>query len=56
MKNGYYLRVVHMLLAAILKGLWASTTSSKGVIVGVTVEKAEDLIFLNRLRQKLSIR
>jgi vacuolar-type H+-ATPase subunit E/Vma4 len=36
-----------MSLAAILKGLWASMTSSKGVIGGVTVEKAEDLIFLN---------
>jgi NADPH:quinone reductase-like Zn-dependent oxidoreductase len=48
-KNGYYLRVVHMALAPILKGLWASMTSSKGVIGGVTVEKAEDLIFLNQL-------
>ena len=48
-KNGYYLRVVHMTLVPILKGLWASMTSSKGVIGGVTVEKAEDLNFLNQL-------
>jgi NADPH:quinone reductase-like Zn-dependent oxidoreductase len=48
-KNGYYLRVVHMALAPILKGLWASMTSGKRVIGGVTVEKAEDLIFLNQL-------
>jgi NADPH:quinone reductase-like Zn-dependent oxidoreductase len=48
-KNGYYLRVVHMSLSPVVRGLWISLTSSKKVIGGVTSEKAEDLIFLNRL-------
>ncbi len=48
-KNGYYLRLVHMALAPIVKGLWISMTGNKKVIGGVTKEKPEDLIFLNRL-------
>jgi NADPH:quinone reductase-like Zn-dependent oxidoreductase len=48
-KNGYYLRVVHMALAPVIRGLWISSTSNKKVIGGVTSEKAEDLIFLNKL-------
>ncbi|HMJ46701.1 MAG TPA: NAD(P)-dependent alcohol dehydrogenase [Ferruginibacter sp.] len=48
-KNGYYLRVVHMALVPVIKGLWSSLTSNKKVIGGVTKEKPEDLIFLNRL-------
>ena len=48
-KNGYYLRVVHMALAPIIRGLWISVTSNKKVIGGITSEKAEDLIFLNHL-------
>ena len=48
-KNGHYLRVVHMSLSPILKGLWTTFTSGKKVIGGVTKEKAENLIFLNSL-------
>ncbi len=46
-KNGYYLRVVHLSLSAILRGLWISLTSSKKVIGGQITETAEELIFLN---------
>jgi NADPH:quinone reductase-like Zn-dependent oxidoreductase len=48
-KNGYYLRVVHMALVPVVRGLWISLTSNKKVIGGVTIEKSKDLIFLNRL-------
>lgn len=48
-KNGYYLRIVHMSLVPIVKGLWISMTSNKKVIGGVASGKAEDLIFLNKL-------
>ena len=48
-KNGYYLRVVHMSLSPVIRGLWTSLTSSKKVIGGVATEKAENLIFLNSL-------
>ena len=48
-KNGYYLRVVHMALSSVVRGLWISLTSNKKVIGGVTRETAEDLIFLNSL-------
>ena len=48
-KNGYYLRVVHMAMAPVLRGLWISLTSNKKVIGGITSEKAEDVIFLNHL-------
>jgi NADPH:quinone reductase-like Zn-dependent oxidoreductase len=48
-KNGSYLRVVHLSLSAILRGLWISLTSSKKVIGGQISETAEDLIFLNGL-------
>jgi NADPH:quinone reductase-like Zn-dependent oxidoreductase len=48
-KNGKYLRVVHMALGPILKGIWISLTSSKKVIGGQIKETAEDLIFLNSL-------
>jgi NADPH:quinone reductase-like Zn-dependent oxidoreductase len=48
-KNGYYLRVVHMSLYAVVRGLWVSLTSNKKVVGGVTKETAGDLIFLNKL-------
>ena len=48
-KNGYYLRAVHMSLPPIIRGLWVSLTSSKKVIGGGPIEKAEDLVFLNSL-------
>jgi NADPH:quinone reductase-like Zn-dependent oxidoreductase len=48
-KNGYYLRVVHMALSPVVRGLWTSLTSNKKVIGGVTKETAGDLIFLNSL-------
>jgi NADPH:quinone reductase-like Zn-dependent oxidoreductase len=48
-KNGYYLRVVHMALSAVVRGLWISLASNKKVIGGVTKETAGDLIFLNSL-------
>jgi NADPH:quinone reductase and related Zn-dependent oxidoreductases len=48
-KNGYYLRVVHMALAPVIRGLWISITSNKKVIGGVTNETSEDVNFLNSL-------
>lgn len=48
-KDGYYLRVVHMDLSSIFRGLWISLTSSKKVIGGGITETAEDLIFLKNL-------
>jgi NADPH:quinone reductase-like Zn-dependent oxidoreductase len=48
-KNGYYLRVVHMSLSPLFRGLWTSMTSSKKVIGGVIKETAADLIFLSNL-------
>ena len=48
-KNGYYLRVVHMALAPVIRGLWISITSNKKVIGGVTNETSEDINFLNSL-------
>lgn len=48
-KNGYYLRVVHMSLGPVLRGIWISMTSNKKVIGGVAAGKAADLIFLNKL-------
>ena len=48
-KNGYYLRVVHMALSPVIRGLWISLTSGKKVIGGVANVKAEDLVFLNNL-------
>lgn len=47
--NGYYLRVVHMALSAILRGLWVSMTTRKKVIGGGISETSEDLIFLKEL-------
>jgi NADPH:quinone reductase-like Zn-dependent oxidoreductase len=48
-KNGVYLRVVHMSLSPVLRGLWISMTSSKKVMGGGIKETAQDLIFLNTL-------
>jgi NADPH:quinone reductase-like Zn-dependent oxidoreductase len=48
-KNGYYMRVVHMALSPVIKGLWFSLTSNKKVIGGVTRETPEDLALLNRV-------
>jgi NADPH:quinone reductase-like Zn-dependent oxidoreductase len=47
--NGLYLRAVHINLSPVLRGLWASITSSKKVIGGVAIERKEDLIFLKEL-------
>jgi NADPH:quinone reductase-like Zn-dependent oxidoreductase len=47
--TGYYLRMVHMDLASILKGIWVSATSRKKVIGGVAKVKRDDLAFLNQL-------
>ncbi|WP_019502845.1 NAD(P)-dependent alcohol dehydrogenase [Pseudanabaena sp. PCC 6802] len=47
--NGIYLRAVHIDLYSIFRGLWASATSSKKVIGGVAMERAEDLRFLASL-------
>lgn len=47
--NGYYLRVVHMALSAILRGLWISMTTGKKVIGGGITETSEDLVFLKEL-------
>lgn len=48
-KNGYYLRVVHMSLAPVAKGLLTSMSGGKKVIGGVATEKAEHLVFLKEL-------
>jgi NADPH:quinone reductase-like Zn-dependent oxidoreductase len=49
--DGYYLRVVHMALSAIFKGLWISATTEKKVIGGGITETAEDLILLKKLSE-----
>jgi len=48
-KNGKYLRVVHMALGPVLKGIWISMTTGKKVIGGQIKETADDLVFLNDL-------
>jgi NADPH:quinone reductase-like Zn-dependent oxidoreductase len=48
-RDGYYLRVVHMSLSPILRGLWISMTTKKKVIGGGISETADDLIFLKEL-------
>jgi NADPH:quinone reductase-like Zn-dependent oxidoreductase len=48
-EKGYYLRVVHMSLPPVIKGLWISMTTGKKVIGGVAKETVEDFAFLNRL-------
>lgn len=48
-QNGIYLRVVHMSVAPIAKGLLASMSGGKKVIGGVATESAESLIFLREL-------
>ena len=50
-KKGVYLRVVHMSLSPVLRGLWTSIASSKKIIGGEITETAEDLIFFNGLIQ-----
>lgn len=48
--KGFYLRVAHMELSPIIRGLWTSMTSSKKVIGGTaSIEKPEDLHFLREL-------
>ena len=51
-KDGYYLRAVHMSPAPVIKGIWASITSSKKVIGGIASEHQEDLLFLKDLLEK----
>jgi NADPH:quinone reductase-like Zn-dependent oxidoreductase len=48
-ENGVYLRAVHLELSPILRGIWASMTTSKKIINGVAGETTEDLIFLREL-------
>lgn len=47
--SGHYLRAVHMTPAPIIYGLWAALTTRKKVIGGVVKERAEDLLFFNKL-------
>jgi NADPH:quinone reductase-like Zn-dependent oxidoreductase len=47
--NGYYLRVVHMSLPLIIRGIFVSMMGNKKVIGGVTRETPADLDFLNGL-------
>jgi NADPH:quinone reductase-like Zn-dependent oxidoreductase len=47
--QGVYLRVVHMGLSPILRGLWTSLSSGKKVTGGTGSEQAEDLNFLREL-------
>ncbi|WP_397340545.1 NAD(P)-dependent alcohol dehydrogenase [Paenibacillus sp. Y412MC10] len=44
--NGVYLRAYHVNPVIIVRGLWASLTSSKKVIGGNMKENAKDLVFL----------
>ena len=55
-KNGYYLRVVHMALSPVIRGLWVSLTSGKKVIGGVANVKAENLVFLNNLIEAVQLK
>ena len=55
-KNGYYLRVVHMALSPVIRGLWISLTSGKKVIGGVANVKAENLVFLNNLIEAVQLK
>ncbi|NDJ16805.1 NAD(P)-dependent alcohol dehydrogenase [Myxacorys almedinensis] len=48
-QSGIYLRALHIDLSSIVRGLWASMTSSKKVIGGIAIERKEDLIFLKEL-------
>lgn len=48
-KNGRYVRVVHMALGPVLKGIWISMTGSKKVIGGTIKETAADVVFLKDL-------
>ncbi len=51
-KDGYYLRAVHLTLSPIIRGLWASMTTSKKVLNGVAFQNIEDLVFLKELMVK----
>lgn len=48
-QKGIYLRAVHMSISSIMRGLWASITSSKKVIGGVATELKANLLFLKDL-------
>jgi NADPH:quinone reductase-like Zn-dependent oxidoreductase len=48
-ENGSYVRVVHMSLSPVLKGLWVSIRSGKKIIGGTFNETVQDLEFLNNL-------
>jgi NADPH:quinone reductase-like Zn-dependent oxidoreductase len=48
-QNGIYLRAVHIDIFSIIRGLWASMTSTKKVIGGIAIESKEDLNFLKDL-------
>jgi NADPH:quinone reductase-like Zn-dependent oxidoreductase len=47
--TGYYLRMVHMAPAPILKGLWVNATTRKKVIGGVAKETVEGLELFNKM-------
>lgn len=51
-ENGYYLRMVHMSLSPIIKGLWRTLTTKKKVVGGVAKVKANDLAFITKLMQE----
>jgi NADPH:quinone reductase-like Zn-dependent oxidoreductase len=55
-RNGHYLRVVHLTLSAIFRGLWISITTTKKVIGGGISETAEDLIFLKNVIEEGRLR
>lgn len=48
-KEGKYLRVVHMSLTSVARGLLTSIGGGKKVIGGVATERAENLVFLREL-------
>ncbi len=48
-EHGVYLRVVHMGLGPIVRGLWVSMTSSKSVVGDAGKHTADDLAFLKSL-------
>jgi NADPH:quinone reductase-like Zn-dependent oxidoreductase len=47
--NGTYLRVVHMSVAALARGIWMKMTSAKKLFAGTMKENQDALLFLNHL-------
>lgn len=55
-KGGKYLRAVHMALAPLLKGIWATMTTGKKVIGGVASDTKESVETLKKLLEEGKIK